>query len=70
VAVEGKSRKMTGYFRKPVFLERPRLGAVRQTVAAAGALVFDYFVHVMDILHLGMDRALGTDFAAQAAGNA
>ena len=48
----------------PIFLKRPRLGAVGQAVGAAGAFAFDHFVHVMDVLHLRMHRAFGADFAA------
>ena len=53
-----------------VLFKGAELGAVGETVAAAGAFAFDNFVHVVNVLHLGMDGALGTDFAAEAAGDA
>ena len=52
-----------------VLLQGAKLRAIGQTIATAGAFAFDHFVHVMDVLHLGMDGALGTDFTAQAAGD-
>lgn len=54
----------------PVFFQRAWNGAIGKTVAAACAFAFDYFVHVMDVLHFRMDCALRADFAAQAAGDA
>lgn len=43
---------------------------IGQTVAAAGAFMLKHFEHMMDVLHFRMDRALGTGFAAKAAGDA
>ena len=45
-------------------------GAVRQTITAAGAFILEHFISVMNILHLGMDRTRGADFAAETAGDA
>ena len=53
-----------------ILFERAGLRTIGETVAAAGAFSFDHFVHVMDVLHLRMDRAFRTDFAAEAAGDA
>jgi hypothetical protein len=49
--------------------ERAGLRTIGDTVAAAGAFSFDHFVHVVDILHLWMDRTFRTDLAAEAAGD-
>jgi hypothetical protein len=44
--------------------------AVGQTIAATGAFMLKDFVHVMDVLHFRMHRALETGLAAKAAGDA
>lgn len=53
-----------------ILLQCPRRRAVGQTIAAPGAFSFEHFIHVMDVLHLRMDRVLGANLAAQAAGDA
>jgi hypothetical protein len=53
-----------------IFAQSTGHRTVGQTVAAAGAFAFYHFVHVMDILHFRMHRALGAYFAAKPAGNA
>ena len=52
-----------------ILLQCARFGAVGETVTTAGAFAFDDFVHVVNVLHLGMHGAFGADFAAQAAGD-
>jgi hypothetical protein len=51
-------------------LESAKLRAVGQTVAATGAFALNDLVHVVDVLHFRMNRALGTNFTARAAGDA
>jgi hypothetical protein len=53
-----------------VFCESAWHWAVAQTVTTAGTFGFDNFVHVVDVLHFRMHRALGTGLAAEAAGDA
>jgi hypothetical protein len=51
-------------------LQRTGNRTVRQAIAAAGAFVWDDFVHVVDVLHFRMDGALGADFTAETARDA
>jgi hypothetical protein len=51
-------------------LQSAGFGAVGEAVAAAGAFALDHFVHMVNVLHFGMDGVFRANLAAQAAGDA